>query len=83
MCPVKRYSFQADGPDYPGRPTLLSLRPADDGEWINVEELASWIRDCWEAEVENQLASNAYRRVLDKIWRQIYRHLTGKEMTIE
>ena len=43
-------------------------------------EIEAWIVERWDAEVANRPAENVHRLTLDRIWRQMYRHLTGQEL---
>jgi hypothetical protein len=43
-------------------------------------DLVRWVVQRWKAEVAERPLKNIHRRTLDDTWRQIYRHLTGREM---
>jgi len=48
-------------------------------EKTNIED---WIIWRWKEEVSRRPARNIHYKTLDNTWKQIYRHITGKELSI-
>jgi len=51
-------------------------RPAEQRE---VADLREWIISLWDSEVANRPLVNRYRRILDDVYRNVYRHISGGE----
>lgn len=45
------------------------------------DALPEWVIARWNAEVANRPIENVYRRTLDDTWRQVYRYVTGTELS--